>query len=184
MTVDSRGGGVGTASLHFQHFPAMWKCQLSVARYSDFKGKAGNENVCVKSPIIFKHWHVFKKKMQTTVGRARCICGWNDVFRLPVFDLSRCKVPQSAGTILALLIIFAISSWNDVWCILNICWNCWRHLWPLNGQEPIIYSLNKYFKVILLLYHDLAPFLFFFLSQPWVTFYANTLQQRTTLNSN
>ena len=46
------GGGMETAALQLQHFPAMWKCQLSVAKYSDFKREASNENFCVKSPII------------------------------------------------------------------------------------------------------------------------------------
>lgn len=45
-------GGLGTASLQLQHFPAMWKCQLCVAKHSDFRREASNENFCVKSPII------------------------------------------------------------------------------------------------------------------------------------
>lgn len=50
-------------------------------------------------------------------------------------------------------------------------------------KSPIIISLNKYFMVILLLYRNLAPFLFF-LSQPWVIFYPSTLQLKITLNFN
>lgn len=51
---------MGTASLHRQRVPALEKCQLSVANYSDLKRKAENEKGCVKSPIIFEHWQNFK----------------------------------------------------------------------------------------------------------------------------
>lgn len=42
VMVGGGGGGVGTASVHLQHFPAVRKCQLSIAKYWDFKRIAGN----------------------------------------------------------------------------------------------------------------------------------------------
>lgn len=60
---------MGTASLHPQCVPALEKCQLSVANYSDLKRKAGNEKGCVKSPIIFEHWQVFKTRYELLAGQ-------------------------------------------------------------------------------------------------------------------
>lgn len=76
-------GGVVPASVRFQHFPAMCKCQLSVANYSCFKRVAGNKTVCAKSPIIFKHWQVSQTLETVRVGQDVSVVG--SLFQAPTF---------------------------------------------------------------------------------------------------
>lgn len=103
VAVGGGGGGMVTAPIHLRHFPAVWKCQLSIVRYWDFKRKAGNETVW--NLPLFLNTGKSLKNVKNSVGGRRCICSWNVLFRLPLFDLSRCKVPQAAGITLALFII-------------------------------------------------------------------------------
>ena len=128
----------------------------------------------VKSRIIYKHWQVLKMLKTVLVQQNVSVAEtyFSDSHFLIYLDVNLHRVQEPPWLWSPCLVLAHTVVSNASKISAEIVEAIDGHLIV---KSPIIYS-NKYFRVIILFYYDLAPFIFFLLPQPWAMFYPSNGQ--------